>query len=213
MTQSEAAAFFDVDRTLVLGTTMERVFVRYLARRGLLGARDALRFAVGLAQGLGTQANKRHFTGKDAAEVERQAGQCFAEHIRPLLSAQGRAAVAGHQAQGHLVVLLTGSLAPLAEALRRELGADLALAARLERAGGRLTGRLANRRPYGPEKARLARDLAAERGLDLRQCHAYGDHHSDAAVLAAVGRPHAVNPDRGLRRTAARLGWPVERFR
>jgi hypothetical protein len=31
-------------------------------------------------------------------------------------------------------------------------------------------------------------------------------------MLEAVGRPHAVNPERALRRPAERRGWPVRSF-
>jgi hypothetical protein len=36
---------------------------------------------------------------------------------------------------------------------------------------------------------------------------------SDLPLLAEVGHPTAVNPDRALRRAAADRGWPVREFR
>jgi putative phosphoserine phosphatase/1-acylglycerol-3-phosphate O-acyltransferase len=109
-------------------------------------------------------------------------------------------------------VLITGTLQPLAALLAEELGADLALAAGLAEEHGRLSGDLSTPRPYGLEKVRLARAVAASHGLDLAGSYAYGDHHSDRHLLASVGHPYAVNPHPLLRREARRRGWPILKF-
>ena len=88
----------------------------------------------------------------------------------------------------------------------------MVLASRLQTHNGVLTGALANQRPYGPEKARLVREVAREHNLALDSCFAYGDHHSDAQVLQTVGHPRAVNPDSILRKEAMQRGWKVLRF-
>jgi hypothetical protein len=65
----------------------------------------------------------------------------------------------------------------------------------------------------GPNKVEAVRDLAARRGWDLADCYAYSDSVSDAPLLESVGRPTAVNADRGLRRIAIERGWPMLEFR
>jgi len=117
-----------------------------------------------------------------------------------------------HRAEGHLVVLLTGTLDFLGEPLRAYLGADRMLAARPQVRQGRLTGRLAEAHPYGERKHELLLHLAQEEGLDLRNSYAYADHHSDVPFLETVGHPVAVNPDRRLARIARQRGWTVEQF-
>jgi phosphoserine phosphatase len=77
---------------------------------------------------------------------------------------------------------------------------------------GALSGELEGLRPYGPEKARLVRELARTHGINLAESYAYGDHHSDYQLLDAVGHPHAVNPDFQLRRRATERGWPILHF-
>jgi HAD superfamily hydrolase (TIGR01490 family) len=212
------AAFFDVDRTLVWPYSMERIFIPFLIQRRYLGAQDLARFLGHMARNLGApsgipmQANKRHFKNKDPRELERLAEECFHMRIKPRVSPAGRQAIKEHHQKGHLVVLVTGSLKPLAEQIRRELKADLAVAANLEITGGTLSGALANRRPYGPEKARLVLELARTHNLDLEQSYAYGDHHSDLDLLRLVGHPRAVNPNVGLRNAAHRNGWPILKF-
>lgn len=213
-----AAAFFDVDRTLVGPESMEKLFARFLIRKRFLGPGDLGRYLAYLArhwERLGSglvKENKYHFKDKDPEELQRLAGECFMGEIRPRISPAGRRMVRQHQAAGHLVVLLTGSLGPLADLLAQDLEADLALAAQLTVENGTLAGTLSNQRPYGAEKARLVRELAENRRLDLAASYAYGDHHSDLAVLSLVGNPVAVNPDARLRLHALRRGWPIRKF-
>ncbi|BEQ14482.1 HAD family hydrolase [Desulfoferula mesophila] len=213
----QAAAIFDVDRTLVVPSSMEKVFVPFLIRRGYLRAPDLARYVLlYLTRGLGGDSsaaqNKAHLQGKDPDELARLAAECFQTKIRPRISSEGRRRMDDHRRKGHLVVLLTGSLEPLAAQIQRELGADMALAARLEVKDGALSGELEGLRPYGPEKARLVRELARTHGINLAESYAYGDHHSDYQLLDAVGHPHAVNPDFQLRRRAAQRGWPILHF-
>ena len=56
---------------------------------------------------------------------------------------------------------------------------------------------------YGPTKAEAIAELAESEGYDLSRCYAYSDSVTDVPMLEAVGHPHAVNPDRALRREAA----------
>jgi hypothetical protein len=66
---------------------------------------------------------------------------------------------------------------------------------------------------HGPEKAKAVADKAAAHGLDLAECHAYSDSINDLPLLESVGYPHAVNPDRELRRIASARGWPIHELR
>lgn len=215
---ARAAAFFDVDRTLVRPHSMERVFACFLIRRRYLGPTDLCRYLGFIARNLGCLGqglladNKYHLRHKDSAELGRLAAECFQSQIVPRISRAGRLAVDRHRQRGHLVVILTGSLQPLAELLAGELGADMTLAARLAEQDGTLSGTLSNRRPHGIEKARLLRQLARSQGLDLKSSYAYGDHPSDLEALAAVGHPVVVNPHPRLRRQALCRGWPIVNF-
>ncbi len=96
--------------------------------------------------------------------------------------------------------------------LGSSLGVDGVVGSQAELLDGRYTGRL-QRLCHGEGKADAVRELAAAAAVDLALSYAYGDSYaSDLAMLAAVGHPVCVNPDRMLAAHAARLGWPVERF-
>ena len=87
-------------------------------------------------------------------------------------------------------------------------GAFRWLSRQLAIAEGRYTGEI-DYYAYAEEKARAIEELAAERGYDLAECWAYSDSITDQHMLEIVGHPHAVNPDKELRRVARTNGWPV----
>jgi len=130
--------------------------------------------------------------------------------------------VVWHAKRGHVIVLVSGTLEPLAKAAARELDARLAArgveakvrvcATKLEEICGRWTGRILGEAMFAETKARAVHALAQEMKLDLAQCHAYGDSASDEAMLASVGNPAAVNPSAKLARVAVGRGWPMVRW-
>ena len=55
--------------------------------------------------------------------------------------------------------------------------------------------------------------FAREHGYDLARSYAYSDSATDIPMLAAVGNPVAVNPDRALRKHAMSQGWQLRTFK
>jgi len=137
----------------------------------------------------------------------------------PTFFAQAVATIAWHVKQGHGIVLISGTLEPLARraalALETELAARgitvtiRAIATRLEEKGGRWTGRVLGEAMFGKAKARAAQRLATELRLDLQRCYAYGDSLNDRWLMEAAGRAAAVNPMNDLASIARARGWPV----
>jgi fatty acyl-CoA reductase len=105
------------------------------------------------------------------------------------------------------VVFVTGALDFLVEPLRHL--ADELVAARLVEQRGAFTGELAEPPLSADGRASLVARIAADHGIELAACHAYGDSVSDLPMLEAVGHPYAVNPDFRLAREARRRRWPV----
>lgn len=132
----------------------------------------------------------------------------WALHLEPGLDRLGLALVDRAVGEGRRVVLLSEHPDLVVEPLRARWSGAVLLANRLEFREGRFTGRL--RDPvWGVFGGARIEQLAAEQGLDLRRCSALAAHEDDAPLLAAVGDPCAVRPERGLLRLARGLGWPV----
>ena len=214
------AAFFDVDGTLVGQPSLERRFFRRLRYRGAIPVRNYffwLREALRLApRGLGAilRANKMYLKG--IAPDRTETGGLRHE---PKFLDGGINRLAWHARRGHAIVLMSGTLEPLAEEVARRLEAELAArevfvavrvcATRLEEWQGRWTGRIEGDVMNGEAKARAVRTAALEMKLDLSSCYAYGDSAGDQWMLTLVGRPVAVNPREELARVARMRGWPV----
>jgi putative phosphoserine phosphatase/1-acylglycerol-3-phosphate O-acyltransferase len=120
--------------------------------------------------------------------------------------------VRAHKAMDHTVVIATSAtemqVAPLAE----QLEIEHVLCTRLEVIDGLLTGKVAGRTLWGPGKIAAVKEFAAERDIDLMASHAYANGDEDVPLLAAVGRPHPVNPQPELAEEAERRGWPALTF-
>jgi HAD superfamily hydrolase (TIGR01490 family) len=213
------AAFFDLDGTLLARPSLERRFIGYLLRRRLLRFDALLNWlvkAVEYAPGASFAGGPRYYLrGLSPSRAE----EWIADLREPLpFFAEPIAAIEWHSASSHRVFIVSGTLAPLARGVARQLPGDVRVCAtELEtdqsNAGrdsaqvwsGRLSGEAMN----GVAKARAIQKLAARYELDLARCFAYGDSVSDSPMLSAVGNPRAVNAGFRLRRMAQSRGWPI----
>lgn len=211
------AAFFDLDGTLEAGPSLERRFFRMLRCRGGIPVRNYflwLREAGRLARrGIRVirYLNKMHLRGVAPGAVERQAdgNSLFAAAVDR---------VAWHAKQGHKIVIVSGTLEILAREAAKQLEAELGArglaakihvcATRLEEREGKWTGQVMGAAMYGEAKADAVRRMAEKEMLDLTKSYTYGDSAMDRWMLAAVGRPVAVNPSKELLRIAQRRNWP-----
>ncbi len=214
------AAVFDVDRTLIPATTTERLFIRYLLRRRVIGAAQMLHMFAYLLKALprmdpmeAIRRQRVYLAGLSEARVLPLAEACFVDEIQPRVSAAGLAALREHQAQGHTTVLLSGSLDFLLRPLQIYTGADHVIATHMEVKNGRYTGRISGPWPYGPTKALLIRHFAEEHGIIFADSYAYADHHSDVEVLSLFGRPIVINAKPKMAALAQARQWEMRDFR
>jgi HAD superfamily hydrolase (TIGR01490 family) len=217
------AAFFDLDGTLIPGPSLEKRFFADLRYRGTVPVGN---YFLWLARGArliprGIQAmrhaNKMYLRGvlTDQRSSGGKGGQ--PEMAVPRFFPAAVEQVAWHAKQGHAIILVSGTLEPLAREMALALMVRLAVrgveaslvvcATRLEENDGRWTGRIIGDAMYGEAKACAVRRIAAEGDFDLSQCYAYGDCVNDRWMLEAVGRPAVVNPSRGMKALAQRRGW------
>jgi len=150
----------------------------------------------------------RGFTPKQMRELVAEALEPV---LRPLVYDEPLRLVERHRERGEPSYIVSAALQEVVEAMADDLGFDGALGTVCEVEDGVYTGR-SLRSLHGENKATAVRELARERGYDLARSTAYSDSHTDLPFLEVVGNPVAVNPDRELRRVAAKRGWPVLRF-
>lgn len=208
-------AIFDIDGTLVPGSSSEVRFVRYLWSRRVLGPRQlaaygwfCLRYGPRYRRHV-LQKNKAYLSGLGKARVRELADAFVRDALYPALYAPALKRLRAHQQAGSAVVLLSGTPQFIADALAAALAADGAHAALCSADNGVYRGQPPLRHPYGATKVDGARQLADALQLSLEDAVAYGDSLQDAHLFRAVGEAVVVQPDKGLFAVAAGEGWEV----
>jgi HAD superfamily hydrolase (TIGR01490 family) len=216
--QPRGAAFFDLDKTLMAGSSGV-FFARAAYETGMISrgrlARDLyenLRFRL------------RGSTDDRADDVRRRVGEMIAgvrvrdlerltprvlSGVLPRLYPQMLARAYAHQDAGVPVYILTAASQEMADVLARVLYFDGGLGSRSEIVDGRYTGRPAGPFNYREGKVLSMQEVAEREAIDLAVSHAYSDSESDLPMLRAVGHAVVVNPDAMLRRIALEEGWEV----
>jgi HAD superfamily hydrolase (TIGR01490 family) len=219
-----AAAFFDVDNTLMRGASIYH-FARGLAARKMFGPGDLVKMAAGqvLFRLRGAENTDHIDTAREAAlafvaghkvaDITALGEEIYDDTMAERIWEGTRLLTRAHLDAGQRVWLVTATPVELASILARRLGLTGALGTVAETSDGVYTGRLVGGLLHGEAKAEAVRSLASREGLDLSRCSAYSDSANDMPMLEVVGHPHVVNPDAELTTTAKTRDWPIHDFR
>ncbi|MBF6053715.1 inhibition of morphological differentiation protein [Streptomyces eurocidicus] len=218
---SRTAAFFDLDKT-VIAKSSTLTFSKSFYQGGLINRRAVLRTAyaqfVFLAGGADHDQMERMreylsalCRGWNVQQVREIVAETLHELIDPIIYDEAASLIEAHHTAGRDVVIVSTSGAEVVEPIGELLGADRVVATRMVIEDGAFTGEI-EYYAYGPTKAEAIRALAESEGYDLARCYAYSDSATDVPMLETVGHPHAVNPDRALRREAVARDWPILSF-
>lgn len=213
-----AACYFDVDGTLV-SSNLVHPTLYYLVNQGT-PLQTAMRVGRALFGAprmiLAELVDRRTFNellfasyaGMSEDRIQLLARDAFNQVLRPALYPAARGLVEKSRAAGHDVVLVSGALEVILQELADYLGTAEVIGNRLEMKDKIATGKLLKPVVAGPEKARLIREHAREKGYDLAECFAFSDSYSDVPMLSVVGHPAAVNADKRLALLAKAYSWP-----
>jgi HAD superfamily hydrolase (TIGR01490 family) len=219
-----AAAFFDLDNTMIQGGSLF-YFAKGLYRRGFFPTRV-------IVKGLWLQAYFRvagrekpghiedirsvmlgFIEGHTFTELTELANEVYEESIAERIWPGTRALAQMHLDVGQQVWLVTAAPVELAGVIAARMGLTGALGTTAEHVDDIYTGRLRGDLLHGPAKAEAVRALVHEHGFDLAHCFAYSDSYNDLPLLSLVGHPCAVNPDGRLRAYAEEQDWQVQDYR
>jgi len=218
---ADEAVFVDLDRTLLRGAS-GLVLGAAMRAEGLFDGRpslpgESLLYRLYNLQGesLAFMAMVRaapRFTSGWDVEAVRRVGTRAAPDLAGLVQPYAPAVLAEHRNAGRLLVLATTSPVDLVAPFAELVGFDDVVGTRYASRDGRYTGGIDGEFAWATGKLAAVRRWAATAGVDLARSHAYSDSVFDVPLLRAVGRPHAVNPDRRLRAVATAARWPIEHW-
>ncbi len=206
------AAIFDLDGTLLPGTSAEREFIRFALKTGQQTVPQAVRAFLSWAIRIptrGVRSNKTHFGGVEMELLAEMAETFCRQQLTRRIPARAKRLIAAHRAAGDCLGIVSGAPQFLIAPLQDLLDLDFVVGTKLAYNQGRLTGDLDGLLVSGPEKVRQSDEVAYAHGFDLRQSTAYGNAFADRFLLAAVVRPVVVNPDGRLALLARKKGWPI----
>jgi HAD superfamily hydrolase (TIGR01490 family) len=217
---SQELVLFDVDQTLVKDQS-QRALLRYLRDKKLI---SRVAYARILAWFILYKAGMVHqplpimeyafsfLAGKETSFVDAFADDFFKTILVAHIFPEAKKLVEDHQRAGRTVVLLSNAADIVIGRLAAYLGIARYECTRLEVKDGMYTGHIAGAIMYGHYKKEAMERLTKEKAISASDVWAYGDHSSDAELLAAVGHPYAVNPSTSLKKTAMKNNWPILYF-
>ena len=218
-----AAAFFDVDNTILRGSS-SFLFGKSAFERKFFSRKDFWRFAWHqfLFIWKGENNNKLSalkdralvlIQGQRVSDLQELVDEVYEKHIKLKLWPETVRLAKDHIKQGREVWLVTAAPQELGDVIAHELGLTGAIGTKVERKNGILTGNLVGKPIHGPQKRKAILALAKDRNLSLKRSYAYSDSQNDLPMLTAVGHPVAVNPDKILTRYAKAADWPIYDFK
>ena len=219
-----AAAFFDVDNTMMMGASLFH-FARGMAARKFFTFKDLsgfawqqMKFRIGGSESHEEMQEARESAlafvkGKRVDEIVRLGEEIYDDLMAEKIYSGSRALAQTHLDQGQRVWLITATPVELAQLIAKRLGLTGALGTVAESRDGVYTGKLVGEAMHGQAKAAAIKAIAVREGLDLSRCSAYSDSSNDIPMLSLVGHPCAVNPDSQLKLYAKAHNWPIKDFR
>jgi HAD superfamily hydrolase (TIGR01490 family) len=209
-------ALFDFDKTLI-EVNSGHLWLRSELKAGRVSARDAAwavywftKYHLGYGDGL-DQAFARAvatYARTPDAELAERSQRFFAEQLRLRLRPGARAAITAHREAGHRLAIASSTTQYIADEAMRVWGLELAACTHIAVQDGVVTGDI-ERSALGRHKTTRVLEWARAEGIDLQEAVFYTDSATDLDLLARVGEPVAVNPDRRLRAVARARRWRI----
>jgi HAD superfamily hydrolase (TIGR01490 family) len=220
--KKNTAAFFDVDNTLVRGSTAF-LYAKVAIEIGVFKRTDIWRMSLEQLRFIWRGENNDRLAnikdrglsliaGASRDDMHSLMQKVWEKEIQRKVWPEMVDIVQHHLSQGREVWLLTASPQELGELIAKNIGATGALGTVVDHKDGIMTGKLVGPPLHGIEKAKAARKLAKQRHLSLRRSWAYSDSRNDLPLLTLVKHPVAVNPDKILKRHARLANWQILNF-
>jgi phosphoserine phosphatase len=233
--QQNIGAFFDLDGTLLPPPSLELRFIGYLLERDEISCAQVARWLGHFTKTFlrnphdAIEGNKYYLAGLNTSLVNDWENYLppasWHEDSLPLFAA-ALERIAWHHTQGHQILLITGTLAPLAQIIARRIAVQIPApieirATELEVkprvwhshswlcSSAEWTGRRASQHMSNQAKLQALNALAKTHNIALSQSYAYGNSACDTPLLEAVAHPRAVNPSNRLAQIARKRRWPI----
>ncbi|EAA8071093.1 HAD-IB family hydrolase [Salmonella enterica subsp. enterica serovar Typhimurium] len=213
----QAAAFFDVDETLINIKSMFDFFDFWCREKNEHAKLQnyMTHFRAEVKKGTPReQLNReyyRQFAGVSYKELEEAGEKWFRFKLNSgLFIGSAVSALKKHQAENMYIIFISGSMLPILSPVAKYLGVKDILCAPLKFTGaGKMTGEIGYPQTIGDGKKDALIQFCEQRNINPSDCYAYGDDLSDIPMLASAGHPVCVGKHSALAGHAIKHRWPV----
>jgi len=210
-------AYFDLDGTLLDASSEKTLTARLAKKRPWRIPLGALMWTLGCVGNIlrgrslyDATRNRGHFCLASWHVLEAMSDDIAKNTLSKYIPVQSHERIDWHKSKGHRVVLLTATVAPMAEAMGRVLGIDVVYGCGPEVRTGKLSGSERGWSvPRRKGKVPIMKNDAMQSNSDLKKCYAYGNTLADSWFMRECGHPIAVNPESALQKYASAHGWEI----
>jgi len=221
MSKYVSAAYFDLDGTLLDGSSEKTLTAQLAKKRPWRIPFGALMWTLGTLGNLlrgrsfyDATRNRGHFSLTTWEILEPLSKEVRDKKLIQKITPEARQCLEWHRAQGHRLVLVTATIAPMAEAMGDALGMDYVYGCGPENRSGILSGSERGWSvPRRKGKVPIVQQDADENGHDLTQCFGYGNTMADTWFMQITGNPIAVNPGSKMTNMANKHGWEIKSWK
>ena len=213
--EPQRIAVFDVDRTLIIGTSAEEELIHLLRRMKIISIGHVTKNFAAMARQIPhgfVQVVKQksvYLKDMEVSLIRRLFEELYENDLQKRLSKQMLEQMERLREEGFKIWLLSGTLDFIVDHMIEKLQTDGGIGSPLEITDGRFTGQIAGIHPYYHEKVRALKETFRGCDIDYRNSWSFGDSWADIPQLTLFGTPVAVNPGWRLRLEAKRRGWRI----
>ena len=219
--KSNIAAFFDFDETII-DINSSKVGFKWLYKNKMLSIWYIIKvFITGLLYEVNLISEKRmadgmviFYKGKKLSFFSERAEEFYHHLLKPHLVPKIVEKLNYHKKQGHILIIVSGSIRYYLEPVAKDLGIDHLICTDLEQGpDGLLTGKPKGQICLGKYKQKMTKQLIDDLNIDLGKSFAYGNSQADIHLLKMVGNPVAVEPNMPLKKVAEKNNWMILNYR
>lgn len=206
---------FDLDGTIIPNPSSEKLFLFWLIAHRYIGIKQIwhaifynFKWLLKFKDEIFVR-NKAYLYDLSADEINKAAREFATKKLLPKIRPKMQQKIAAHHAAGDTVILLTGTLTPIAQVFAEHLKFDDYHSNQCVIHNGRFTNSPPSKQPYREEKLSISQKICAHYHTAITDVITYANSIHDVHLLEAAGTPIVVTPDKKLRKIALQNNWQI----
>ena len=220
MREERSAAFFDLDNTLIDGSSIY-YFLKGMVNQGEITRRAIAKLAyhhfrfkrskTETESAIETTTKKllELTAGKACQNLQNLCSKIVEDFLPKALNTNILSEIEKHKKAGRDTWIITASPKEIAEVISMKLNMTGGFGTEGEIIDEKYCGKLEKKPLHGFSKAEKIEELSKLYSYNLDESYAYSDSINDLPLLTIVGNPNIVNPNKELQTVAIKNNWRI----